>query len=266
MSDSTDRSTDSTKLERGARILRQAILRGELQPGQQLKQQELAAQLGMSSTPIREVLRILEAEGLIERIPYQGAYVSEVSPQEAEEITPIRALLEGFAVQLGVPRLTEQDIETLEALTKGMEEALSRMDFVQVRRLNYDFHTTIYQASGSPTLVNIIERLWPRFATNLLWMIPGRAQRSINQHHLLLEAIRAGDEIRAASLGFRAHPHRWEFHRRVPKDPTGSHPPPCLPWKRHRKLNRNGRLRFRQGESVFRESGYAGGGWICLGA
>jgi DNA-binding GntR family transcriptional regulator len=200
VSDSSHPDMDSTKLERGARILRQAILRGELQPGQQLKQQELAAHLGMSSTPVREVLRILEAEGLIERVPYQGVYVADVSPEEAAEITPIRAVLEGFAVQLGVPRLTGQDIETLEVLNKGMEVALGKTDFAQVRRLNYDFHTTIYQAAGNPTLVNIIERLWPRFATNLLWMIPGRARRSIQQHHVILGAIREGDSMRAATL------------------------------------------------------------------
>lgn len=200
MSDLGHSNVDSTKLERGARVLRQAILRGELLPGQQLKQQELAAQLGMSSTPIREVLRILEAEGLLERIPYQGVYVAEVSPQEAEEITPIRALLEGFAVQLGVPRLTDQEIETLEHLTHSMEEALAKMDFAQVRRLNYDFHAMIYQASGSATLLSIIERLWPRFATNLLWMIPGRAQRSIQQHCAIMRAVKQRNAIEAATL------------------------------------------------------------------
>jgi len=192
--------SDSTKLERGARILRQAILRGDLQPGQQLKQQELADQLGMSATPIREVLRILESEGLLEHIPRKGVYVAEVSPQEAEEITPIRAVLEGLAVQLGVPNLTDEQVQTLEHLTKEMDEALGRMDFVQVRKLNYDFHILIYRASGSATLVNMIERLWPRFATNLLWMIPGRAQRSIEQHYVILEAIRERDAMRAATL------------------------------------------------------------------
>lgn len=192
--------TDSTKLERGARILRQAILRGDLRPGQKLKQQELADQLGMSPTPIREVLRILESEGLLEYIPRKGVYVAEVSPQEAEEITPIRAVLEGLAVQLGVPNLTDQQIETLEGLTKGMEEALVRMDFVQVRKLNYDFHIIIYRASGSATLVNMIERLWPRFATNLLWMIPGRAERSVQQHYVIMEAIKKRDAMQAATL------------------------------------------------------------------
>lgn len=192
--------SDSTKLERGARALRQAILRGDLQPGQQLKQQELADRLGMSATPIREVLRILETEGLLERIPYKGVYVAEVSPQEASEITPIRAALEGLAVEMGVPHLTDRDIEMLERLAHAMESALAEMNFAQVRRLNYDFHILIYRASGSNTLVSMIERLWPRFATNLLWMIPGRAERSIQQHYVILEAIRARDAQRAAEL------------------------------------------------------------------
>jgi len=200
MSSPTSSAGDSTKLERGARVLRQAILRGDLKPGQRLKQQELADQLGMSSTPIREVLRILESEGLLVRIPYKGVYVADVSPREAEEITPIRAALEGLAVQLGVPRLTDEEIETLETLSNAMEIALGQLDFAQVRRLNYDFHNMIYRASGSNTLVGLIERLWPRFATDLLWMIPGRAERSIQQHHVIVDAIRARDAKRAADL------------------------------------------------------------------
>jgi len=190
----------ATKLERGTRILRQAILRGDLQPGQRLKQQDLADQLGMSSTPVREVLRVLESEGLLERIPYKGVYVAEVSPEEVKESAPIRAVLEKLAVELAVPQLTSREIERLERLNRSMEEALTQMDFVQIRKLNYDLHITIYQASGSPMLVNMIERLWPKFATNVLWMIPGRAQRSIQQHRAIIQAIKEGDANRAAAL------------------------------------------------------------------
>lgn len=192
--------SDSTKLERGARILREAILSGHLRPGQQLKQRELADQLGMSLTPIREVLRLLESEGLLEHIPYKGVFVAEVSLQEVEEIVPIRAVLEQMAAELGVPRLTSQEIETLERLAKAMEEALAQKKFAQIRQLNYDFHRTINQASGSATLVKMIERLWPVFATTILWMIPGRAERSVQQHFEILEAIKERDTMRATTL------------------------------------------------------------------
>ena len=200
MSDLPLQEKDFTKLERAAQFLRQAILQGDLKPGQKLKQQELAEQLGMSATPIREVLRVLETEGLLIHVPYKGVFVAEVSPEDTEELTPIRAALEGLAVKLAVPRLKEDDIENLERLAQEMERAWQEMDMAQVRRCNYRFHAAIYRACGSQTLCGMIDRLWPRFATDVLWMIPGRAERSIVQHRVLLDAIKNRDTTMAADL------------------------------------------------------------------
>lgn len=190
----------STKLGRGARILREAILRGDLKPGQKLKQQELADWLGMSATPVREVLRILESEGLLEHTPHKGVYVAEVSPEDSAEITPIRVALEGLAVRMFVSRLGDSDLGVLEKLVDEMEEAWREMDLVRIRRSNYHFHSTIYTGAGSEILRGLIERLWPRFATDLLWMIPGRAEESIEQHRAILEALRKREEHLAVQL------------------------------------------------------------------
>jgi DNA-binding GntR family transcriptional regulator len=187
-----------TKLGRAARILREAILRGDLKPGQKLKQQELAEWLGMSATPVREVLRILETEGLLEHMSHKGVYVAEVLPEDTKEITPIRVALECLAVRMFAARLQDADLETLESLVKEMEQAWLDMDLVRVRRVNYQFHSTIYQGAGSETLRGLIERLWPRFATDLLWMIPGRTEQSISQHRAIVEALRARDADLAA--------------------------------------------------------------------
>jgi len=189
-----------TKLERAAQFLRQAILQGDLKPGQKLKQQELAEQLDMSATPVREVLRVLETEGLLVHVPYKGVFVAEVSPEDTEELTPIRVALEELAVKLAVPRINEDDIESLERLAQEMEQAWQEMDLAQVRRCNYHFHTVIYRACGSQTLCEMIDRLWPRFATDVLWMIPDRAERSIVQHRVLLDAIKNRDATVAADL------------------------------------------------------------------
>lgn len=189
-----------TKLGRGARILREAILRGDLKPGQKLKQQELADWLGMSATPVREVLRILESEGLLEHTPHKGVYVAEVSPEDSAEITPIRVALEGLAVRMFVSRLDDSDLDVLEELLSEMEEAWRAMDLVRVRRSNYHFHSAIYTGAGSEILRGLIERLWPRFATDLLWMIPGRAEESIEQHRAILEALRKREEHLAVQL------------------------------------------------------------------
>jgi len=190
----------STKLGRGARILRGAILRGDLKPGQKLKQQELAEWLGMSATPVREVLRILETEGLLEHIPHKGVYVAAVSPQDTEEITPIRVALETLAVNMFATRLNEDDLKILDDLVDQMEQAWEAMDLARVRRANYYFHSRIYSGAGSEILRGFIERLWPRFATDMLWMIPGRTEQSIEQHRAIVEALRGRDGERAAQL------------------------------------------------------------------
>lgn len=189
-----------TKLERGAQILREAILRGDLQPGQKLKQQELAEWLGMSATPVREVLRILEAEGLLVHDPYKGVFVATVSVEDSQEIAPIRVALEGLAIRMAVPRLSDGDIAHLTDLVDTMEQAWQNMDLALVRRSNYNFHIFLYRASGSPILCTMIERLWPRFATDVLWMIPNRTQRSIDQHRALVQAIRDRDAEAAATM------------------------------------------------------------------
>lgn len=185
---------------RGATILREAILRGDLRPGQQLKQQDLAKWLGMSATPVREVLRILETEGLLEHIPHRGVYVAEASPEDALEITPIRVALEGLAVQMYASRVDDSDLDVLEELVDQMEDAWQQMDLVRVRRTNYYFHSTIYSGAGSEMLKGFIERLWPRFATDMLWMIPGRAEQSIEQHQAIVEALKHRDSDLAVKL------------------------------------------------------------------
>jgi len=189
-----------TKLERGAQVLREAILRGDLKPGQKLKQQELAEWLGMSATPVREVLRVLEAEGLLVHDPYKGVFVAEVSVEDSAEITPIRVALESLAVRMATPRLDENDISALEHLVEEMQQAWQEMDLARVRRANYFFHATLYRAAGSRILFTMIERLWPRFATDVLWMIPHRTERSIEQHRAILQAIRERDAEKAARL------------------------------------------------------------------
>ena len=154
----------------------------------------------MSPTPIREALRILEAQGLLERVPYKGAYVAEVSPDESEEISVIRSALEGLATKMAVPRLTDEDLSDLEALQEEMEDGWRQMNIGRLRRANYRFHALIYEKAGSQRLSDMIISLWPRFATDTLWMIPGRAERSMEQHHALMEKISEGDAEGAAEL------------------------------------------------------------------
>ena len=112
----------------------------------------------------------------------------------------IRSALEGLATKMGVPNLTDEDVAALETLLGQMEESWHQMNLRRLRRSNYQFHSLIYEKSGSRRLCDMIVSLWPQFATDLLWMIPGRAERSIEQHHAVLDAIKEGNVEAAADL------------------------------------------------------------------
>lgn len=187
-----------TKMARAAWILREAILTGALKSGQQLKQQEIAEQMGMSSTPIREILRQLEAEGLVEYLPRKGVFVSEMTADQYREAIPIRTCLEALAVSQTSGKLDTAALDELTETQALFEDAWRMRDLSEVGKQNYYFHMRIYEASGSALLCELIRRIWPRFASDLLWIVPGRVEVSIDQHQGILTALRAGDTEEAA--------------------------------------------------------------------
>ena len=136
--------------------LRNAILRGDLKPGQKLDQNELADMLKVSRSPIREALRTLSAEGLVEVIPHRGAVVAELSADELEEILTLRGVLEGMAARLAVPKMTDEQIKTLGALLEQINQTTDPDQWVE---LNHRFHQTIYQAANRPRLLSLINNL-----------------------------------------------------------------------------------------------------------
>lgn len=136
--------------------LREAILRGHLKPGQHLDQNEIAEALNVSRSPVRDALRTLAVEGLVEVYPHRGAVVAELSTDELEEIYFIRGVLEGMAARLAAPSMDDARIATLQTILEEME-ATSDLD--RWIELNHRFHHTIYQAANRPRLLSIIENL-----------------------------------------------------------------------------------------------------------
>jgi DNA-binding GntR family transcriptional regulator len=136
--------------------IRLAILRGQLAPGQVLKQEELAKQFGLSRAPVREALRQLEAEGLVISYPHRGTVVAELSPEEIEEVFFIRITLETTVLQLAVPRMTEADFRKAEAV---LEQTDNDPNPAHSAELNWAFHETLYVPAGLPRMLNIIRTL-----------------------------------------------------------------------------------------------------------
>jgi DNA-binding GntR family transcriptional regulator len=192
------------------RRLRQLILEGTLAPGQRIFEHELADQLGISRTPLREALRQLETEGLMQLSARRGAMVSSLSAAQMHEEFLIRATLEGLAIRLAAPHLTEDAYAQLERELGRMQDALTRGQraiYLEHHRL---FHMTLFEASHAPRLV--------RMLTNLLESGERYEQLELAQdelhademahHRELLELLKQGDGERAATTymnSFVAH-------------------------------------------------------------
>lgn len=111
--------------------LREAILEGKLEPGQRLMEVQLAEQLGVSRTPVREAIRKLELEGLVVMLPRKGAYVADVSLKDIIDVLEIRSTLEGLAAYLAADRITEEGVERLKAIAEDFKQSIERKDDIE---------------------------------------------------------------------------------------------------------------------------------------
>ena len=181
------------------RALRKQILRGELKDGERLVQDDVAAQMGTSRIPVRDALRKLEHEGLVET-DERGTYrVRAFSVEDVDEVYGLRMVLEPHAVRLAVPRITTADLSDLDSLLDDMKAAVASGDRERYVEVNESFHRLIYELAGHRRLVRIIETLWygmPRTPSR----IAGQMERSHGEHIEMLGAIRDGDADLAARL------------------------------------------------------------------
>ena len=173
--------------------LREAILAGALPPGARLRQERLAGQFGTSRIPVREALRALEHEGLVTSLPYRGFSVTELDADDIEEVYELRILLEGHAVRLAVPLLTDEDLVALERMYREMAGAEAGEAQLAARER---FYIGLYSMAGRPRLVTLIARLRQEVARSLRWPT---LQHAPEHHKRFFEAVRAGDDDAAAA-------------------------------------------------------------------
>ena len=160
--------TDELKLNMNAYLplrdvvfntLREAILRGDLQPGERLMELQLAAKLGVSRTPIREAIRMLEQEGLAVTVPRKGAEVAKMTLKGMEDVLEIRGALDELASQLACERITEEQLVRLDARKQDFIESLKSGDVKLIAEADVNFHDVIYEATGNPKLVSLLNNL-----------------------------------------------------------------------------------------------------------
>jgi DNA-binding GntR family transcriptional regulator len=180
--------------------LRQAILSGRLKPGERLVEGHLADELGVSRNPVREAIRALASEGLIEVTARRGAAVATMTEQEARETIEVRALLEGQNARLAARRQDGQIIKRIEAVLNKGTAAVAAKRFDQLFDLNQRFHSELAAAGQNTVLGDLLQRLRDRTAMLFAPMDPGRQARSWEEHAAILRAIIEGDERTAATL------------------------------------------------------------------
>ncbi len=189
-----------TKTALAVRTLRHALLNGTIHQGQQLTVGELAAQLGMSSTPIREAIRILQGEGLIQFTPHHALTVRALTPKVAQDIFVIRLEVEPLATRLAMARMTSVDFDRLAEINDAMRDALDHGQIEDRYALNRSWHFTLYAHTHNRAMIETIESLWQRFLWPTTWFMPSHAGHSHEHHTAITQALRAGDGDTAARL------------------------------------------------------------------
>ena len=175
--------------------LREAILEGNLKPGQRLMEVQLAEQLGVSRTPVREAIRKLELEGLVVMIPRKGAYVANMSLKDVIDVLEIRSSLEGLAASLSAERITDEDIKTLESIVEEFEQNVDESNVEALLKNDVEFHECIFKSTNNKKLHQLINSLWEqvyRFRVTYISDYDSTVN-IIEEHKMILDAIKKGD-------------------------------------------------------------------------
>jgi DNA-binding GntR family transcriptional regulator len=186
--------------------LRDRIATGRLHPGDQILQEAIAGELGLSVVPIREALKTLEAEGQVVYAPHRGYFVARLDANELVEAYRIRELLESEAVAIAVPLLGEEEFTRLDEAIVDIERFSKVGDIVSVSAANRLFHFTFFETAALPRLVNFIRILWePTDPYRSLYFADPAHRRLINkEHRAIVAAAKAGDVERTLGI-LRAH-------------------------------------------------------------
>ena len=191
-----------TLRENIADIIRKRIIYQELEPGQKIVEQDLAKEFKTSRAPIREALRQLELEGLVNIIPNKGAYVTGISDKDVHDIYMIRSMLEGLCVRWATEHITQEQLEELDEIILLSEYHMDKGHSDQLTELDGRFHQILYEASQSRILDHVLSDFhkYVQLARRTSVKTEERAIKSIGEHNEILNAIKAKDAERAGDL------------------------------------------------------------------
>ena len=180
--------------------LREAILKGELKPGERLMELQLAAKLGVSRTPIREAIRMLEQEGLAVTIPRKGAEVAKMTEKDMEDVLLIRCSLEDLAVRLSCDKISAAELQELRIAMEDFEKKTKSDNVVEIAKADVTFHDILYKAADNPKLLLLLNNLREQMYRYRVEYLKDKNiyGRLIEEHRQMYDAIMSKDKERVA--------------------------------------------------------------------
>ena len=215
--------------------LREAILKGELKPGERLMELQLASKLGVSRTPIREAIRMLELEGLAVTIPRKGAEVAKMTVKDMEDVLEVREALDELAAKIACNKITEEQLQTLSKVKDAFEESTKTTDIKQIAMYDEKFHDVIYESTGNVRLVNLLNNLREqiyRYRVEYLKNVEVYP-RLIKEHETILKALQDRNQELVVEAGYGGYPDY-------------SHPAVKIPGKNRIDVKKFAHSKFRQ--------------------
>ena len=209
--------------------LHRQIIGGKYGPGDWLRQEDIAIQMGVSMTPVREALDLLVASGLAERVPYRGVRVREMSAKDVADAYGLRLILEAIIAREAALHITPQQISKLEKIMDEMKKRVKLHEMPQERQLSREFHTSIAEASGNDLLVKLYAVVANAFPDWLLYealyrkpeLLTGSVAQTYEEHTAIMEALVNGDADKAVqkSIEHVLDSGRWlEEYLNIPSD------------------------------------------------
>lgn len=177
--------------------LRNAILKGELEPGERLMEIKLAEKLGVSRTPIREAIRKLELEGLVVMTPRKSAEVARITEEDLTDVLEVRRVLEELAIDLSCQNITDDIIAELEDNLVRFKAAVKKNDITEIATMDVEFHETIYRSTGNKRLIQILNNLREQMYRYRLEYIKDKQTRDnlVIEHRGIIDALKNRDNV-----------------------------------------------------------------------
>jgi DNA-binding GntR family transcriptional regulator len=192
--------------------LRTGILRGDLEPGERLMEIKLADRLGVSRTPIREAIRMLQLEGLVVNVPRKGAHVAKITAKDLKDVLEVRAGLENLAVRLASTRITPEQVRNLRATAESFRSHIGG-NLIELAEIDEEFHTQIYRSTRNQHLVQMLRNIKDQmYRYRVEYLKDRKSRESLAEEHMsLCDALEAGDTAKAVQI-MNKHIQRQETY------------------------------------------------------